>query len=373
MTIPVIQFGVQGPAGPTQSLVFQPGGTAGGNVYTTWATLAAAMAITTGPKTVLVDSTLATAHMTVGAAPWNLDNCTFAPIWNSDDTLFIDDGAHFTCGRLELVGGMIFSGAASVAANIPMTSSAAFAAIFLREGSTLVSTTAQPVVHVTAGFFNLNAFEASIVGDAVHPVISTDGAFLGFFCFEDSQVKANAVSGAGAAATAATIDASSVYSASGVVTLIDNASRVAFAPAINANWQPVPTQVKAALDQLAASNTISAVGNTGTGGGTVTVVTGNITKKKNGQMTVSASCLLTTSAAASTLTVQLKRDAANIGTAKTLAVPASGIVTGLDVSIDAIDTAPDNAAHTYTLSVSVSAGTLTVAANSAQIQVVEDS
>jgi hypothetical protein len=43
------------------------------------------------------------------------------------------------------------------------------------------------------------------------------------------------------------------------------------------------------------------------------------------------------------------------------------------VTISAIDTAPDTAAHTYQLSVSVSAGTLTVAANGAQIEVVEDS
>ena len=49
------------------SLVFQPGGVAGGNVFVTWATLYAAFLTTKGPVVIAVDSTIAAANVPAGA------------------------------------------------------------------------------------------------------------------------------------------------------------------------------------------------------------------------------------------------------------------------------------------------------------------
>jgi hypothetical protein len=58
----------------TNTVVFQPGGTAGGHVYTTEATLKAAVSSITGAKWICVDDTFAAP---IFSTAWNIDQCTF--------------------------------------------------------------------------------------------------------------------------------------------------------------------------------------------------------------------------------------------------------------------------------------------------------
>jgi hypothetical protein len=335
---------------PTPTLIFQPGGTPAGNLFTTWATLYAQASLYGPGLTVIVDDSIAAAHMTAGG-PYNLQGWVLRGMSQTPATLIIDPGASISASTTQLeVQNLIVSNQTTAAP--AWTPGAGAQLVISQDDGQVLSTTAQPFLHVTAAasftVVSLNVLGAEF-GDGAHAAMSVDAGQTGIVQLNGGTLLTDAVAGAG--------------------TL--NVTVAAGSPG-NVPAQTVTT-VNTFYVGFAKSNSQVAVGNTGTGGGTVTVTTPAITKAKNGKMLVNASCLLSTSAAASTLTVQLKRDAANIGTAKTLVVPATGIPTGIDVSIDAIDTAPDNAAHTYTLSVSVSAGTLTVAANSAQIQVVEDS
>jgi hypothetical protein len=365
---------------PTPTFVFRPGGVAGGNVYTAFGTLYGALLQTPGPKILSFDNSLGATHLPTAGMPvagWNLDQVTITgPETASGPQLIIDDGALIDPATRSLFFDAIF--VLNHSTTNVWTPTTAFGAVCVFDhGAGGESTAAGSLLAVTAAapFSEVIANAAASLGDGTHNLFTVavgqtlvmDLGFVSLF--------AHAVGGLGTANILISAETNYVTPQDVAVvnlTMQAAAKRVAYTPGTTGNWNPVPTLTNAALDQLAASNTTQASGNTGTGTGTVTVTTGNITKQKSGKMCVRASCLLSTSASASTLTVQLKRDAANIGNAKTLVVPATGIPTGIDVNIDFVDTAPDTAAHTYTLSVSVSAGTLTAAANSAQIVVVED-
>lgn len=359
---------------PTPTFVFQPGGTAGGNVYTAWASLMASVALTPGPKWIVIDTAFGAATVTAGT--WNVEQCTFRGATGRTQTILgFATGAVLVWTELTLEQSVRFvnNGTGNV------TTQAVAGWILYLHASNIQSAAAPAVPWLRASANGtIQTFDAGSVGDATHNVVTVDaGVTVISQNLGDGSTLAHAYGGLGAVSPqlddAGGFSATQDISTVNATFLFSLATQLSYTPGTAGNWNPVPAVASAALDQLAASNHVSATGNTGTGGAAVTVTTGNITKAKNGLMQVSASCLLTTSAAASTLTLQLKRDAGNIGTAKTLVVPATGIPAGIDCTIDFIDTAPDNAAHTYTLSVSVSAGTLTVAANSAQIQVVEDS
>jgi hypothetical protein len=60
---------------PHGTFLFTPGMTGVGNAYTTLSDLMAAVAAHSGPKTIIIDDSLAPAHVTAGE--WNLDGCTF--------------------------------------------------------------------------------------------------------------------------------------------------------------------------------------------------------------------------------------------------------------------------------------------------------
>lgn len=108
--------------------------------------------------------------------------------------------------------------------------------------------------------------------------------------------------------------------------------------------------------------------NAGTGTDTVTVTTAGITKKGSGKMKITSS-IAGESTGPGTMTATLLRDATPIG--HTQAVTALSANDDFSLSPCFVDTAPDGAAHTYTLSVTASAGNITCAAGSAQIVVEE--
>jgi len=146
-----------------------------------------------------------------------------------------------------------------------------------------------------------------------------------------------------------------------------------------ANWTPKPRTVQDALDTLsglipivttlATPNFVKATGQGGTGTGVITTVTPAISKLRTGQMNVAATISGTTTAG-TTVTLQLLRDATPIGAAIVVTTLSAG--DGFTGAINAIDTAPDAAAHTYTLTATATAGNITVAgANSSQVQASE--
>lgn len=365
---------------PNGTFIFRPGatGTQNGNVFTTWAALfatASARASGGGPITVYVDDSAAAAHVTTGT--WNVNNWRFVGNFAAGETLIFDPGAAWTFNAIWLDNGVQLKNTDTV--NSPFTPTGTFGDIYMTgDGTAIVAAAgAQPWCSVTATgtvqvFMNMD----TALGDGVagHNAFTVPvGGHLTVTVGQRSAVKAHAIAGLGTATVI--VAAEGTVATQDVTTLVTTfdalAAQVAYTPGAGGNWNPVPTLVNAALDQVAASNTAVGVGNTGTGSGTVTVSTANITKAKNGKMLVTASCLCSTSAAA-TLTITLKRDAATtIGTPKSLVAGAA--LSGIDVTISATDIAPDNAAHSYQLSVAASAGNLTVAASSAQIEVVEDS
>src|SRR5579885_1484681 len=69
--------GPAGPAGASATVIYQPNGTANGNVYTTWANVFAARQAITGPCTIVIDDSLTSgAGANVTAGTWNLTKNT---------------------------------------------------------------------------------------------------------------------------------------------------------------------------------------------------------------------------------------------------------------------------------------------------------
>lgn len=304
--------------GPMATFVFRPGGVAGGNVFTTWASLMAAVSLTPGLRIIYIDDSLAAAHMAAGG-PYDLDNVTLAGNQASATfTLIIDDGATFHSSSLTISNGLLLQ---SNSTTSPWTPSSFFDFTI---GSTCIAQSnagAAPLLAVTAPASGgvIDVEMTGILGDFTHNVVTVAAGQQLTVRAEGpvTSIRAHAFGGLG------TVDvfresACTVSSVQDVSTFVIHeaslASATAYTPATAGNWQPAPALVSAALDQLAAPNFVFAHGNTGTGTGTVTVTTGNITKAKNGQMKVKAGVMCSTSGA-TTLTLQLVRDAAtNIGT-----------------------------------------------------------
>jgi hypothetical protein len=231
-------------------------------------------------------------------------------------------------------------------------------------GGVLKSTTATAFCRDTAGNLEFIVDQSSTLGDGVHPVVTTDvGQISVVQCFNFSSVTAHALAGLGS--TISHVDGCSGVTAPQDVTtnnvfFVDKASQTAYTPGFPGNWQPAPTLVNAALDQLAAPNVIQGFLAAGSGAvATLTVPTGNIAKLRSGKVQVDGFIGGSNSQAA-TITVTLLRDAAVIATYPPIVMGAAGNwAAGLNV----LDTLPDTANHTYSIKASVSAGTITVVGN----------
>lgn len=119
-----------------------------------------------------------------------------------------------------------------------------------------------------------------------------------------------------------------------------------------------------------ASNFVQSSTVNGSGTTTVSATTGNIAKKKTGNVLVTGSCSGST-ASSDTVTVTLVRDLA--GTPTTIAtqtVVTTAFGTNYWVSLSYVDTLPDSSNHTYSIKLAGSTNN-TVAANRALIVGVE--
>ena len=348
--VPLFELFVNG-----NTFTFRPGGTLapGQGVYTTWAGVMAAYALTGGPiGTIYVDDSIAAAHMTAAATPWALGQCVLAGNFNSaTETLIIDDGASFTFERLTIRNTLTVK---SNALTVPFVLAAnGFAVVYVEEGSIVLSTVAHAIFQNSGGAGGELLFEieggAAVVGDGTHPVVTTDAGSSTFF----NVVGAN-VSGAFASVRAHAL------AGAGSTTLSALTSYCHF----DSTTQDVTTLV---VQLSNGFNEAHAAGNTGTGTGSVTVTTGNVTRNRAGKFLIIAS-ITGSIAASAAVTAQLKRDATNIGNAVSCTPLSAADVFSMTPMF--IDTAPDGAPHTYQLAVTA-AQNLTVAATSAQIQVIE--
>jgi len=190
---------------------YQPGGTAGAGIYTTWAAVyAAAAAVAYLCPTIVVDASRGTPTVTAGT--WDISNMTILGN-GAFPTLEIADGGHFTGD------GYWFS-------NLELNSKATSAAVVTVSTSVLVTlengaiigtdaTSTKPFFSSAAGGSLLltMGIQGELAGFAAAPVISTAaGGTAQVVAGQFSVISANALSGSGVI-TVDLLDASVTLSA----------------------------------------------------------------------------------------------------------------------------------------------------------------
>jgi hypothetical protein len=159
------------------------------------------------------------------------------------------------------------------------------------------------------------------------------------------------------------------------VTLEDLASGVAYTPAVAGNWQPAPTEVAAALDQLAAPNTLTEKNAAGIGPlATVPFdTTGTISKKRSGKVVVTATMSGSGSTPTDGVTLFLRMDGVNQGApANAFTEVGAAPNAAWSASLSWVFTLPDTAPHTFGIvAADTAAGTLTVPVSGAGVTAVE--
>lgn len=183
------------------TFVYKPGGTPGGNVYTTAATVCAAANAAGEPATVLVDDSV------TSPAPWavacNVDNWTFRGIINPTTQLpaflTLQTGAALTFNLLNVQDIEIHSTATSSA----ISASSAIQDMLLYEAA-FVSDVATPIVSVAnGGHFTLIVNGGEALGDGTHPIVTVaTGGTFNFYGTWNAVLTANTVTGSGASAGA---------------------------------------------------------------------------------------------------------------------------------------------------------------------------
>jgi hypothetical protein len=345
--------GAPGTLGQRVTFVLSPAGVPLENVYTTWAAMMADVALVAGPKLILIDTPSAVpAHATAGA--WNIDECTFSSPDPIDEvTLLWDNGATATWQRLELDG--VDFKSASAAPVTTQTTLLTVPTLILRHGSRIASNAgAAPFLSVqSAGALTFIWEDSnSLLGDGTHAWLTVGaGAVVQVDVNTGSAFTANGTAGAG------TVNV--LFAASGIVSLPqavavfasfpqDLASRVGFTVATAGNWNPVPTFVKPALDQLAAPNVLAETNAAGIGAGAVIAfdTAGTISKKRSGKVRITSTMTVLNSVPTKN-TFSLRRDGAVVAAFPTTAQDTVAGTTNTPATLAWIDTLPDALPHTY--------------------------
>lgn len=134
------------------SFVFQPGGTATGNVYTTWASLYAALPAASAaglrpPSTIQVDTSYGAAAIPAGA--YNLSNATLVPA-EPAMVLTLDVGVTLAPGALTIAGGLFVHSLAT--ASVMTAGTTGYPFVTIRQGSQLKCLAAGAFLEVPGGF-----------------------------------------------------------------------------------------------------------------------------------------------------------------------------------------------------------------------------
>jgi hypothetical protein len=319
--------------GAGASFLYRPGGVAGGNVFTTWPTLMAAVSATNGPKFIGVDSSILPATVTAGT--WAVDECTFQG-FNFFSELLFETGSFIT-GDYIALDTITFT---NVGATSPY-SPTAVSQLITRNSVIQSITGAAPWMHVTVSTVVSGVIMAdfSFIGDGTNHAITIDaGQFLSTTLIGGSAIPPNTVAGAGTLGIEISPD-SLIATPQAVATL--NASTLGQNLAATTNVAPLGP---AATIALATSS--------------------GIFRQRGGRLQVSGSIsMLGVGVGAGTITINLLRDATIIATA-TLDPGTGGHAAD---TLTVIDTLSDFVAHSYTIQAVASVGTLTAAALQASI------
>ena len=258
-------------SGVTSSFVFQPGGTPGGNVYTTWPSLMAAVNAIPGAfgwRTIVCDSTFAVPHVTAGS--WNVDMCFFTARQNSFNLVF-DDGAQWGfANELTLFGIVIEHNGSSPAVQF---SSNAF--LLVDADSSILSHTSSPWLNCPVSSGGLIVMRNSATGATGNIAISAAaGSSLNLQVMDGATIGTNAISGPIKIAVSDDGFVLSNPSFTGTVQFLSDASRETYTASTSASWGNIafPTTVNVALDLLARRDAtfVWAEGGGITGNGTFT-------------------------------------------------------------------------------------------------------
>jgi hypothetical protein len=317
------------------TFVFRPGGVAAANVFTTWPTLMAAVALVQGPKLIELDTRFGAAIVSPGA--WALDDITWTS-FTGVDVLTWPTGTTATGvvnWSLENGATMLSTSAAPIVTASPAVNSG-FINLNMSDFGFIESTGAGPFFSIPAGTELDSVLESSAgLGDNVHAVVTVAG-LMNISLVSGATLHPNAIAGAGTLNVS--VGADGVYSTPQSVTTI-----VQFpfpSQQVIAHTNPGAIVAGATIQDIATPATISKIRS-----GTVDV-------------DVQAS-LIPVGAGGGTVTFRLFRDSAAtpIGPISTIGAPANEF----EASVSWRDTLPDDAPHTYGWTATTTAGTIAVA------------
>lgn len=181
------------------SYVFQPGGTAAGNVYTSWASLYAVLSTTPGPKWVEIDDSH-TSPAVIPAGAYNLDQVTLTANSNYNNNngaaiLSLASGVTVTASYLHITGWLQVTSAPAASVITVLTGHELN--LLVDNQASLQSTSASAIVEVQSGAWLWSEIGASgIVGDGTHAAITLDSG-AGGTCILSGTLTAHAYGGAG--------------------------------------------------------------------------------------------------------------------------------------------------------------------------------
>lgn len=161
------------------AFVYQPGGTASANVYTSWAALYTALSVVAGPKTIQIDDSF-TSPAVIPAGAYNLDGVTFTAVVNFSSAtggavMQLASGVTFTFGQLTFTDALLVQSQAI--ATVYSVGAGVEANLYLLNGSQLDCLAAGAFMDVQAGGFGLVFAHHDVsVGDGVHTVFTAHAA-----------------------------------------------------------------------------------------------------------------------------------------------------------------------------------------------------
>src|SRR5260370_16482130 len=363
----VLSPGVLVALGARPTFVFRPGGVATGHVPAECVTMMPEVVVQQGPKWSEIDPSIAgSCHVPAGT--WNVDDCTIQA--NLTQALFVTTVLIFDVGALLTFRQLHFKylRLRSDSTAPVLTTTAGVQLDF--QNCNIQAPTAASFIRFSVGTSLVRVWDYSTVNGSVgFQTFSTDaGVTTVVDLFGDGIVGAHALGGLGTAIVLQPADCR-VNLPQDVTTLVlnllDLASLVGFTPGVAGNWQPVPTLASAALDQLAAPNTLQEVNAAPiVAAGTITYTSvATIAKKKSGKVRISISISVTSSGIAG-LDFRIYRDTVtgpNHLPPPTFAPTTVALSARVTSTLDWIDTLPDTAAHVYVMQVIADAGTVALA------------
>jgi hypothetical protein len=356
-------------ANVASTFVLRQGGSPAPGVYTTPDALRAALELVDPAlyKVITFDSSIEDPHLTAG--PWPMNNT----MWLDDSTatsdfaLHIDTGAVIDSTYLRIANGLQVS--CEAVGTSPLVTSD-YTQLVLDEQSELVSTPGSaPFLQVTAAgsFSKLYLYGESVVGDATDNVATVDvGQSLVAIITNGANLENHAVGGAGRLSSHLSPGAllGVQDTALGAQSILAISSLVNFTPAVNGNWPTGagrPSLVSQALNILSAPSIATGFLPANSGAVTnLTVPTSSITKARGGNIAGYA-FIGGTNSGATTITVQILRDATVIYTYPPIVQGAAG---NWACSFPFLDALPNALAHTYSIKAAASGGaTISVVGN----------